>query len=58
MNADNDKEAYKGPEQRSEHRRKNKDRREDIRFEPDKEDRRQKPGRRKSDHDPWFKHGV
>lgn len=58
MPDDNDKAPYLGPERRREPRRKSRDRRIDIRFEPDKEDRRQKPGRRKDDHDPWFKHGV
>lgn len=42
---------YKGPERRREVRRKNSDRRQDIRFEPDKDDRRQSPGRRKDDKD-------
>ena len=47
-----DKETpYSGPEQRRDHRRKKQDRRNEIRFEPDKEDRRKNPGRRKSDRD-------
>lgn len=44
---------YKGPQQRREHRRKSKDRREDIRFEPGKEDRRKNRGRRKDDENFW-----
>ncbi|MET4000455.1 hypothetical protein [Marinobacterium sp. MBR-109] len=35
-------------------RRTNTDRREDIRFEPDKKDRRKNRGRRKEDKDPWL----
>jgi hypothetical protein len=35
-------------------RRVNTDRREDIRFEPDKKDRRKNRGRRKEDKDPWL----
>lgn len=35
-------------------RRVNTDRREDIRFEPGKKDRRQNRGRRKEDKDPWL----
>ena len=54
---DDDKPPYNGPERRKEIRRKNQDRRKDIRFEIDKEDRRQSPGRRKDDHDPWFRRG-
>lgn len=45
------KEDYKGPERRKEQRRKAVDRRSDVRFEPDKEDRRKNAGRRKSDRD-------
>ena len=49
---------YKGPERRNgEVRRTKADRRKDIRFEM-KDDRRQKPGRREGDKDPWFKHEV
>jgi hypothetical protein len=40
---------YKGPERRREQRRKTADRREEIRFEPDKEDRRENAGRRQTD---------
>jgi len=35
-------------------RRVHSDRREDIRFEPGKKDRRQNRGRRKEDKDPWL----
>lgn len=42
---------YKGPEQRAEVRRTKGERRQEIRFEPEKKDRRQNPGRRKSDKD-------
>jgi len=52
-----DKEAYHGPEQRKGHRRKKTDRREDIRFEPSKEDRRKRSGRRHDDGDVWTQHG-
>jgi len=45
--------TYTGPERRSDQRRKKSDRREDIRFEPGKDDRRQGKGRRKSDGDLW-----
>ncbi|MBQ0712466.1 MAG: hypothetical protein KBT53_05875 [Porticoccus sp.] len=48
--------TYNGPEQRKEQRRKNTDRREDIRFEPSKDDRRKNPGRRKTDADLWRQH--
>jgi hypothetical protein len=34
-------------------RRKNTDRRTEVRFEPDKENRRQNKGRRSSDEDIW-----
>lgn len=45
--------TYNGPEQRKEQRRKNSDRREDIRFEPGKDDRRKGAGRRSTDGDLW-----
>lgn len=46
--------TYFGPEQRIEQRRKIVDRRELIRFEPDKEPRRRGHGRRKGEmNDPW-----
>ncbi len=40
-------------EKRKEQRRKSRDRREMIRFEPDKQDRRQNKERRKSMRDLW-----
>lgn len=43
-------------EQRKEQRRKLEDRRQAIRFEPSKEDRRKGRGRRSSDGDVWDKH--
>lgn len=50
----NDKKmTYMGPERRRGSRRKKPDRREEIRFEPDKEDRRNSTGRRDEDYDPW-----
>ena len=48
--------TYTGPDQRREQRRKNTDRREDIRFEPGKDDRRKSAGRRKTDGDLWRQH--
>lgn len=49
-----DKTTYYGPERRIEQRRKIDDRREMIRFEPDKEPRRKGHGRRKGEsYDPW-----
>ncbi|MCU7797176.1 MAG: hypothetical protein KZQ73_05695 [Candidatus Thiodiazotropha sp. (ex Semelilucina semeliformis)] len=46
--------TYFGPEQRIEQRRKIVDRRELIRFEPDREPRRRGHGRRKGEmNDPW-----
>lgn len=41
--------TYNGPERRKENRRKQPDRRENVRFEPGKEDRRKSRGRRKGD---------
>ncbi|HEX4880755.1 MAG TPA: hypothetical protein VFV18_00215 [Porticoccaceae bacterium] len=46
---------YTGPERRHKQRRNTADRREEIRFEPDREDRRQKNGRRKTDQQFWNK---
>lgn len=43
---------YQGKERRRGPRRLISDRRQDVRWEPDKDDRRQKPGRRASDVDP------
>ncbi len=40
-------------ERRHEQRRQSSDRRDSIRFEPDKEDRRRNKGRRELDKDPW-----
>lgn len=40
---------YNGPERRVKQRRVKSDRRVEVRFEPDKEDRRQNPGRRAGD---------
>lgn len=52
---DNDgNKKYMGPERRRDNRRKNKDRRAEVRFEPGKEDRRQLPGRRDDDATPNF----
>lgn len=48
--------TYTHSEQRKEQRRKLKDRREDIRFEPSKAARRKNYGRRNSDGDIWDKH--
>ena len=45
---------YMGPEQRRGHRREAEDRRKDIRFEVDKEDRRKSQGRRHDDETPDF----
>ena len=47
---------YEGPEQRKDSRRKKPDRREDIRFEIDNENRRKNRGRRSTDGDIWDKH--
>ena len=41
--------GYKGPERRRKHRRSRADRREEMRFEPDKTDRRVLAGRRSDD---------
>ena len=48
-----DGDPYRGAEQREDKRRKSKDQRTEIRFEPDKEDRRKRSGRRITDADPW-----
>jgi hypothetical protein len=47
--------TYKGPERRRDQRRKVTDRRQEIRFEPDREDRRKNGGRRKTDQIFWNK---
>ena len=44
---------YTGPERRKSQRRKNPDRREGVRFEPDKEPRRSRTDRRRSKGDLW-----
>lgn len=49
--------TYTHTEQRQEQRRKLKDRRIDIRFEPSKPNRRKIYGRRSGDGDVWDKHG-
>jgi hypothetical protein len=46
--------VYNGPEKRKRDRRCQTDRRGDVRFELDKEDRRKKEGRRKSDATPTY----
>jgi hypothetical protein len=45
---------YMGPERRRENRRGGHDRRQDVRFELNKEDRRQRSGRRHDDKAPKF----
>ena len=45
---------YMRPEQRRGHRRSGEERRKDIRFELDKEDRRKNQGRRRDDETPDF----
>ncbi len=53
-----DTKDYKGPDRRKiKQRRCRADRREEIRFEPDKEDRRKKQGRRKTDRNIWQNRG-
>ena len=48
------KAIYNGPERRKEDRRANADRREEVRFELDKDDRRKNEGRRESDATPKY----
>ena len=48
---------YNGPERRHGERRITPDRRAEVRWEPGKDDRRQNPGRRKTDFDPTFCNG-
>lgn len=48
--------SYQGAERRQKQRRQTPDRRVDIRFEPNKRDRRQSTGRRVSDGDVWTQH--
>jgi hypothetical protein len=45
---------YMGPERRRENRRSGHDRRQDVRFELNKEDRRKTQGRRRDDETPKF----
>jgi len=45
---------YTGAERRRDNRRKNQDRRGDVRFDLAKSDRREKPGRREDDQAPKF----
>ena len=45
---------YTGPERRHGERRVLADRRAEVRWAPGKDDRRQNPGRRKTDRDPTF----
>lgn len=52
MSSDSDK-PYAGPERRKGERRKNQDRRDMVRWEPDKEDRRSGKDRRKVNQDIW-----
>ncbi|WP_438971371.1 hypothetical protein [Methylophaga sp.] len=54
--ADKDNNEWQGSgqsERREEHRRKGEDRRDMIRFEPDKDDRRQGKDRRKDKNSGW-----
>lgn len=53
--ADEEK-PYTGPDMRREQRRKTPDRRQEIRFEPGKTNRRKNAGRRKDDGDKWLQH--
>ena len=45
---------YMGPERRRDNRRSGHDRRQDVRFELNKEDRRKSQGRRRDDETPKF----
>ncbi|TXS89564.1 hypothetical protein FV139_19955 [Parahaliea maris] len=51
---ENGEQKYTGPERRKDDRRKTQDRRTEVRFDPGKQDRRQKQGRRKGDKTPKF----
>ena len=51
-------EPYTGPERRIEQRRRTVDRRELVRFEPGKEDRRKLPDRRKTKTDTWDQRDI
>ena len=48
------KKKYMGPERRRDNRRTGKDRRDEVRFEIGKDDRRQSQGRRRGDKNPKF----
>jgi hypothetical protein len=48
------KKKYMGVERRKANRRSGKDRRDDVRFDLDKSDRRQNQGRREEDHTPKY----
>lgn len=50
---ENEKAPYTGPERRKGERRSGKDRREMVRFEPEKEPRRSGKDRRKTHQDIW-----
>ncbi len=53
---DEDKNNWNGREKRSgTDRRKTNDRRDEIRYEPGKPDRRKNRGRREAEQDPWSK---
>lgn len=49
---------YRGPERRRGERRSGHDRREMIRFEPDKEDRRRGEDRREANRDIWHRRDL
>lgn len=57
--SDEQEKEWNGIERRSgKDRRQLHDRREEVRFEPGKPDRRKNKGRRKEDQDPWSKGTV
>lgn len=53
INQNDDEQAWNGEERRKEHRRSGFERRDMIRFEPDKEDRRTGKERRKARQSGW-----
>ena len=54
-----EKDTYEGPERRTgKDRRVSTDRRDMIRFEPDKDDRRKQKERRKKDVDMWERRDI
>ena len=57
VDKDKIKDIYTGPDRRRNNRRKGP-RREEIRFEPDKDDRRQEKGRRENDKSIWDKSKI